>query len=195
MDGIITVNDFLYKFFDLEALTPDYSNWKPEILNGNEPRYYRLLQILAILKYIGIESVEEFVSGKFIEKKDDEFCEKLKEDALSYMKTTRFHRVKAEQFESNQLPRVFERFLEYRAAINKVIYFNGGVLEASGFYLWGVLNTEEATEYLKITKEHIDNLLIRFIDPEKEINIPIEILVLTYGYPDVNLDSIDMRWE
>jgi len=48
--------DLIDKFVEFHSLCPDHRNWDEESLKGNDPRYYRFLQVDAIRKAFGIES-------------------------------------------------------------------------------------------------------------------------------------------
>lgn len=188
---IITGNDFINKFFDLQSIEPDYKNWTAEILKCNEPRYYRLLQIQSLLKYFGIMSVNEFVTGEFISKKSDEFCNAFLNSAKMYL---RIEKPDNTAFYRQIMPVSFRKIFNYREMLNNLLYHQSGVLEASGLYFWTYKKIFVANLGLQNITEDINTALFSFIDYTNDLQIPISELKEYYGYLDVDLNMIDAQY-
>lgn len=188
---LITGNEFINKFFDLKSLESNYDEWTVEGLKGNDPRYYRLLQIISILKYLNIDSVDDFVTGKFFNKKDKTYYQCIFKSAHTYLSSKHPHIRDGFDLNSNGVTHAFITILEYREKLNSLLYHQSGVLEASGMNLWAYESVSDANIYLDYSVKYINKLLTQFINPTNEIRIPINELVVNFGYPNVNLWSID----
>lgn len=191
MTKVITANDFFKKLFELKILESDYASWKISKQRSNEPRYYRLLQITAILKYLDIQSVQDFVSGKFLLKKDKVYYDNFLSEVRKYLKL-KYRKDINLKFRKSELREAFNSLMNYREIIQHLADYQSGVMEASGIYLWTYGKISDANSYLKSTINYTNKLLSRFINPRKEISIKVEELVKKYKYPDVDLKSIDM---
>lgn len=193
---IITGEDFIYKFFDLKSLEPDYTKWTADELKCNEPRYYRLLQIQAMLRYLGIESVNEFISGNFTTKKSKEYYEIFLKSAKLYLYSLSQYSYTNHDFtlDNHSMPRAFKEILDYRDKLNHLIYHQSGLMEASGLYLWTYKKIEEANFYLDRNIKHVNRILLNFIDCTKEIRMPLYELKESFGYLDVNLKMVDAQY-
>lgn len=185
---IITGNDFINKFFDLQSLEPDYKNWTAGKLKGNEPRYYRLLQIQALLKYYGIASVNEFVTGDFINKKSDEFCEAFLNSAKAYLRIEQPYNT---AFYRQIMPVSFREIFNYREKLNNLLYHQSGVMAASGLYYWTYKKIFVANLGVQNITEDINAALFSFVDYTNDLKIPISELKENFGYLDVDLDMVD----
>lgn len=192
MRKVITANDFFNKFFELKSLESDYSDWTISKQKSNEPRYYRLLQITAIIKYLGIGSVQKFVSGKFLLKRDNAYYDNFLSGVRKYLKL-KYHRDIDFSFKKSDLCYAFNSLMNYREMLNQLVDHQSGVLEASEIYLWTYARISDANSYLMKSINYINDLLAQFINPRKKINIKIEVLIKKYKYPDVDLNSIDME--
>ena len=67
------------------------------------------------------------------------------------------------------------------------------MLEASGLYLFQVLSVESMNGKIRRHLPIIDDLLTELISPTHS-TVPLAVLVEKYGYPDADLDEIDMDW-
>lgn len=190
---VITGDDIIYKFFDLKSLEPDYAKWTEEELKGNDPRYYRLLQIEAMLRYLGIKNVNEFVTGNFTLKRSEEYYETFLKSAQMYLRSLSEYRNRRHDFklDNHSLPRAFKQILDYRDKLNELIYHQAGVLEASGLYLWTYEKINEANFYLERNIIHVNGILLKFLDCTKTIRMPLDELKQNYGYLDINLGMVD----
>ncbi|MFZ4589386.1 MAG: hypothetical protein ACOYN6_00180 [Ignavibacteria bacterium] len=190
---VITGNDFIYKFFDLKTLEPDYKKWTADELKGNDSRYYRLLQIEAMLKYLGIESVTDFITGNFTLKRSEEYYDTFLKSAQRYLRSLSQYRQRNQDFklDNHSLPKAFTEILDYRDKLNKLIYHQSGVMEASGLYLWTYEQINEANFYLERNIIHVNRLLLNFLDCTKVIRMPLGELKENYGYLDINLGMVD----
>jgi hypothetical protein len=89
---------------------------------------------------------------------------------------------------------MFNDLLRFRQEIYQVAYPNAGMLE--GFSV-GLLYSHHLQHNLKsLVKnnlEEIDNTLWTILDPERR-DLDKKLVVEKYGYPDVDLDKIDLEW-
>jgi hypothetical protein len=55
------------KLIELLTLVPDTKDWQEETLKGEPAKYYRLLQLKGMVKAFHIDSIDDLMSGNFIE--------------------------------------------------------------------------------------------------------------------------------
>jgi len=62
------------KLIELLTLVPDTKDWQEDALKSEPAKYYRLLQLKGMVKAFHIDSIDDLMSGKFIERnKTDEY--------------------------------------------------------------------------------------------------------------------------
>jgi hypothetical protein len=97
------------------------------------------------------------------------------------------------EYAFTHVQRLWTRVLDFRRAAEQVIDFNGGVLEASGWYFCGINLTESVGRALGEQLGEIDTVLSSLLDPERRV-LPRTELVRRHGFPDVDLLDVDADW-
>jgi hypothetical protein len=188
-DPLLGSHDLLRNYLDLKALAPDLSQWTEEQLQANPPRLVRLKRLLALFSAFGIPlDPEGFAHGRFFEGRPSShgLYEKLWND----MPTP--HRRSPERW-PGELQDCFEHLLRYRERLRAVLEFNDGVMEASGLTLYAVKKSDDFNLIIQKHLPQIDDLLVLMISPEGTTFRRSE-LTAGFGYPDADLDEIDLRW-
>jgi len=83
--------------------------------------------------------------------------------------------------------------LDYRGRIHEVLAFPRSILAGSG---WIEVACNQMQDLNRVIDEHlplVEDLLAALISPEGR-RFELQELVRDYGYPDVDLDGIDLDW-
>ncbi len=215
----MTAKDLLYKILDYNYLwtRADLINDKPSVIRrqqieslldafGLSKKYVNpLVQIKYSIvgkkeessrakKLNKLTNIEYLQRGEFLHDRPYEDNQELSDRAIMKIK---------ELYESNPEERkkrpvdigwMFNSLLNFRQEIYKVAYPSGGMLE--GFSIGLIYSQYLQSELKKLIKgnlEEIDNTLWLILDP-KQRDINIDELKNKYGYPDVDLEKIDLDW-
>ncbi|OJJ20079.1 hypothetical protein BKI52_16535 [marine bacterium AO1-C] len=194
--------DFLTLFFEFKGMVPKPSEWGLESLTGNEPRYYRLMQLQALMRAfdLGEDLFGDFQNRLFLEKRSHDDFEDLFADIEQYALENEFERKKLS--DSPELIRkqtfvemIFQTYLNFSWQVRTLLSFNSGWLETGSISSrYTIHKTHELLKSIDITKlEAIDHILCSIIDPQQRTYTKSE-LIRNYGFPDVDLDDIDMEY-
>ena len=194
--------DFLTLFFEFKGMVPKPSEWGLERLAGNEPRYYRLMQLQALMKAfdLGEDLFGDFQNRLFLEKRSHDDFEILFADIEKYALEDEFERRKLgdspEQIRKQTfVEMIFQTFLNFSWQVRTLLGFNSGWLETGSISSrYTIHKTHELLKSIDITKlAAIDHILCSIIDPQQRTYTKSE-LIKHYGFPDVDLDDIDMEY-
>ena len=117
MNTYITAKNLLMLFLELKSLSPVINEWTEEELKSNPPRYYRMLQLKALIKAYNIESFEDFMNGSFIEKNVVEYYNVVFQKAKRELRTDKYDDMDTSHRSSTGVKSLFEMLLEYRCDI------------------------------------------------------------------------------
>lgn len=185
---LITARALLLRFLELRNLSPDLSDWTEKRLSDNPPRIFRLRQLAAMFNAFDLPwNPQLFIEGGFISPEQKRYADALSKLAEEMPEMSR------KLAESDQLPDFFRILFDYRSRVDDVLYFPGGVLEASGLYLHAYSKAGELNKIIHDNVNIIDDALVALISPEAA-TFTVENLVQDYGYPDVDLSEIDADW-
>jgi len=93
----------------------------------------------------------------------------------------------------HQLPAFFAILFDYRTRVDNILSFSGGVMEASGLYLYARRKAAELNRSIEGHVAVIEDTLAALISPEAAA-FSVEQLVRDFGYPDADLSAIDEEW-
>ena len=128
-----------------------------------------------------------FTKGGFIDPKDPRYA------SVHSKLTSELHPAVRERAVNRQLPYFFEMLFEYRKRVEDVLRAHSGVLSASGLYRLALRKSETLNRVIADNLGVIEDVLVELISPEGR-EFTVAHLAKEYGYPDVELWSIDADW-
>jgi len=214
----MTSLNLLHKVIELLAYNKsDEDFYSPENLKDNPPKYYRLLQIEALLEALNITQkdikpsllekgfsliskkkhkpqpspLSSFIKGEFLFDREES---PAITDLIKRIKNNAGKVSKGLSEKEVTLPWLFNDLLNYRIDIERFAQKPQGFIEGFNIALYyGHRFQAEIAETLQTKITEIDNLLALLIDPLNQ-DINIEILIKDYNYPDVDLKELDLAW-
>ena len=187
--------DLLRQYLELRRYTPDHRNWNEQALEQNPPRLIRLQRLKALFHAFGIAfDPPSFQEGGFIDSEAPIYEAFLERARLWFLKERSEGRLPVMiKATASYLRPVFEMLLKYRIMLDEPLSFNDGILEASDLYWFGILKIDEMNGLIRKRLAIIDDLLVELISPTRQ-TFTRKQLVNEHGYPDVDLDEIDLDW-
>ncbi len=186
MEKIITANNILETFFKLLSLSPEVDKWSEEEFKDNEPRLYRYLQLISLLKAFNIPlNIQSFINGDFIDSEDQKY-----KKTMMYMGEN--SKPPCCMMNGKYLQRAFTRMLDYRMKVNDLINYNAGVYLASGEYKYACMKINGLNRVIKDNLSEYDKILLSIISPEQQ-TYTIDDMTQNFDYPDVDFDEIDWK--
>jgi hypothetical protein len=192
MNGTETIDArrLLSLFLGLRGLAPDLNAWSEEQFANNPPRLLRLRQLMGLFKAFRIPwDPVGFSQGRFIDRKKSHHPGLI---AVLSLEMTELG-ISNHEIHAHSLAGGFRLLLDYRTRVGSVLDFWGGVMEASGAYLYAYKKGRELNETLERTVGSIDDALARFISPDGK-SFTIRELVDRFGYPEDDLSDVDEDW-
>ncbi len=209
---IWTTKDLLEKVLEFRAMTPNSDEWNEKSLKYNEPRLIRFKRINSLFKAFELkhpkggktkfwnllsdnsknkelsrDEITDFLEGNFINTRESVVypnSQKLIEKEKAFESDT---------FKNRDIYQFYRHLMKYRIKIESVLDYNSGVLEASSLGFRSAISlTNELNKELITKVEKIDQILFEIINPKK-MEFSEEILVKEYGFPQDDLDSIDIE--
>ena len=183
----------LEDYLELKSLVPNIENWKEDLLLSNPPRYYRLLRIKACMLSLNIEAEDfrQFASGRWFRNARPELIENieqvLKEPfCLDYEKYLEEDKVFSGRY-------MFSMLLQLREALYKFPSIRSGILAASGHFLTPIFMIEHLQKKTLSEQLALDEAIQLMLNPN-EIRFNENQLIKSFGFPDVNIQNIDLEW-
>ena len=183
-------------FIELNTLSRDYKAWTHEKLNLNPPRYYRLLRMEACLRALGIsfKSWDHFSKGVLIydakhENLQKRIFEKVKENVQEKYKEI-FETMSYLEFDCEYY---FFMFLSMRKSFFEFNTLQSCVLSTSDSYCMPLILLDDIIVGFEDYIHHLEILLAYFLNPEMT-EIPLDLMVSEFGFPNVDLEKIDWEW-
>jgi len=188
---IITSRNLLYGFLDLKSMAPNPTVWSEENFSDNPPRLIRLRRLIALFRAYNIPwNLASFISGHFIDIESMRYADlldRITTDMQDYIKHD-------SDTELMDIESGFATLLEYRQTVDRLLTFFSGHLSWA-FGLGGIIQYR-AVEFNKIIRNNVDildDLICYFISPEGS-SFSLEDMIHEHGYPDADLDEIDLDW-
>jgi len=189
MQDYVTTKDILRIFLELLSLSENIDEWSEENFEDNEPRLLRFQQLMALLKAFNIPTdIHSFVNGSFINGLDKRY-DKIRE----YMMRNNHTKYTVGNILGDDIDLAFAYMLEYRIKLNKALTHNQQILLASHSMRYAYFQVSFMDRAIKENLEEYDKFLAWIISPENE-NIPMEKMVESFGYPDVDMSEIDFEY-
>jgi hypothetical protein len=171
-------------------MTPNYDKWTEESLSDNPPRLIRLRQLTAMFQAFGIPwDPRSFVRGTFIQPDLHPYhpllsrlSAELENGLMNYDWT-----------DHKMLRRFFEILFRYRIHVESILSYPDGMLMASGLIRVVYDKICELSGIVENNIDTIDGILTAVISP-KMAAFSIGQMIRDYGYPDDNLEEIDITW-
>jgi hypothetical protein len=183
----------LEDYLELKSLVPNIENWKEDLLLSNPPRYYRLLRIKACMLSLTIEAEDfrQFASGRWFRNASPELIDTieqvLKETyCLDYQKYLDEDKVFSGRY-------MFSMLLQLREVLYKLTSIRSGILAASGHFLTPIFMIEHLQQKTLSEQLALDEVIQLMLNPN-EIRFNYSQMTKSYGFPDVNIQDIDLEW-
>lgn len=137
------------------------------------------------------ESIDYLLTGKFLlerpREKNGEIADRMATTLrLAYPQTS------FERTNESDITWLFNDLMNFRTEVYKIAYI-GGVDESSPGLLYSQYLQRNLQEVIRKNLDEIDETLWIILDPEKRV-LDKKVLVDNYGYPDEDLDEIDLEW-
>lgn len=185
--------DLLRQFVELRDYSPDLESWSDESFAANPPRLYRLGRLRALFAAYQIDwDPAGFAKGAFIESADERYADVARQMEVLLV-TVALEPGSLSASGATQRQLCFEMLLRYRERVEKVLVFPDRILAASG---WFALASHQMQELNRVIDEHlllVEEILAALLSPEGRRFELLE-MVRDYGYPDVDLEEIDIDW-
>lgn len=183
----------LEDYLELKSLLPNIENWKEDILLSNPPRYYRLLRIKACMLSLNIESEDfhQFASGRWCRNASQELIENIE-----LILTEPFQLKYEEYLEDDKVfsgKYLFSMLLQLREALYKFPSIRSGILAVSGHFLTPIFMIEHLQQKTLSEQLALDEAIQLMLNPN-EIRFNENQMIKSYGFPDVNIQDIDLEW-
>lgn len=183
----------LEDYLELKSLVPNIENWKEDLLLSNPPRYYRLLRIKACMFSLTIEAEDfrQFASGRWFRNASPEIIDTieqvLKETyCLDYQKYLDEDKVFSGRY-------MFSMLLQLREALYKLTSIRSSILAASGHFLTPIFMIEHLQQKTLSEQLALDEAIQLMLNPN-EIRFNYNQMITSFGFPDVNIQDIDLEW-
>jgi len=196
----LTSKDFLNKYFEFKGMVPDVDDWNLKKLKYNEPRYYRLKELNSLMKAfeLGGDLLNDLKNKEFLKNREESVFEPIYQDIEKYasdskIEKDRFGEEEKQRMRKQGISMIFQEFMRFIEEIRKTLGFNSCWLESGSISSRYIINktsrllkTVDQTELKKI-----EELICKVIDPYDK-RISLSELIDKFGYPDVDLQAIDM---
>ncbi|GAB5418059.1 MAG: hypothetical protein Crog4KO_31390 [Crocinitomicaceae bacterium] len=195
-----SIKDFLALFREFKAMVPDSSNWQLNQLKSNESGYYRLKQLLSLMKAfnLGSDLLSDVHRRGFLKHRTEADFAPLISDMKSYLVRSK-KGIQCSNTEFKNMPyafydRLLHHFFQFSEEMRNLIRINDDWLEADSVTShYSIFKTEEVLKSIDLKAlEEIENLLHKIMDPHQQV-FSKSMLIEQFDFPDVDLEQIDMK--
>ncbi|MEO1416068.1 MAG: hypothetical protein AAFW00_12580 [Bacteroidota bacterium] len=195
--------DFLRKFQEFKRMVPDHENWKARKLIFNEPRYYRLKQLLSMMKAfdLGEDLYEDIEQKRFLKRRRKEDFDGLLEDLEKYIETRDWEKKqyvmeKRRVHAMSRFPMIIGHFMRYSEQARTLLAFHQDWMEASSVEArYTIFKTADITASIDQSKlKELETIICKVLDPQERVFTKFE-LNQAYEYPDVDLQALDQAYK
>ncbi|HPN30759.1 MAG TPA: hypothetical protein PKY81_07365 [bacterium] len=190
--------DFIHIFHKFIDLVPDKNDWNESALMNNKPRYYLYKQVKSLLSAFELGEITEFENGNFILKQNEADFEKSN---LRFVLTNSLledfnipkdkYLLESQIYDKNSLLLLFKHLWEYRKIIEKLLRFNDGYIQTSGFETFACEIVDRYNSKVKEELKLIEDILSLIISPDKK-NFTEKDLIEKYNFPIKDFEDIDL---
>jgi len=203
---VYTAIDLFEKVIDFIAMTPNSADWNNDVLKANPPRYIKFQQIEILMKVFLVQeneniissetkqksiSIQSFLAGNFIKLKAIKEYSKAIKFINVYVdnNSNKFHL--SNQIHLKELVFIFQRLLEFKKLLNKILCFNSGYLLADSISdIFTIELCNSISNKLHKESVDIDKILELIINP-KGLSFTKKELISKFNYPSDNIIEID----
>gem|GEM_PF-1513877 len=194
----ITAIVFLDKLQSFAASKQDKLNWTLAKQKQHPPSYVKLQQLDSLLKVFTPEIYQKdnfphcfdaVLTGKFLMSRDLNIYSGIFSEMDAEIAAQPYIPEKHGEWDEFYLRHNFTDLLQFRNSVEMVRSHNSGIAEISYHYLYSVAVSEEFIRQMNLKK--VDDFLWKVIDPQQRI-FSKEQLVADYGYPDDDLDELEL---
>ena len=184
--------ELLDTFLDLYTYDQKISSWSLDSFEEGTPRFYRLQIIDSLMKALELNcSYSQFSNGEFVTiihyKKWADFKKSI-ENIIPEVKKSMPPSMTMDAFAIGML---FRTLMRYRMHAARLLSSNNGIYAASGeFRIFLELMNEPNRKLIEELKK-IDAVLLFCINPT-DIYYTKEELINNFGFPDVNINEVDV---
>ncbi len=200
----LRANDLVDKIIEFQALTPERLQWSEHKLKDNPPRLYLFQQIKALLKILFKNqdlSIEQFINGDFIQKNELNTFDSLNKNIIEnydYKESDHYERAvkNFNRFKSNSdIKKIFAFHFKFILELENLSNFNTGMIGSgrlTNHYAYSMIR--DVTN--SIDQEKINNIRneINYIIDKDQRTFSMLELVENYGYPDLDLEDVNLDW-
>jgi len=189
---VITAVDFLHMYLEFNTMTSAKKDWTKPKLAKSPPWLNRLLRLEALIKAFGLRTkLVDFHKGHWIDFENSAYDVFLDAAGAEILENP------VEQWDTKQdrhrLQRVFELLLQYRINLEKSLDPGGVVLCRDGAGLYADRKISALDAIIEQNLFLVEEPLATIISPENR-SFQVTNLAREYGYPDVDLDELDLDW-
>lgn len=191
-----TARDFLRAACEFERMTPDRGSWSEGLLASNPPRLVRLQRLHALAKAFDVHpGFETLWSGDFVAQRPFERYAPFRQRVLSDCEKQfpEVLRTARAPLSVHDIESIYQRLFQFLAQhAYPMLDVNGGVLEASGFYLYPLRRVGLVLAGIPELLQPIEELVGLVVEPEGRSFSERELA--RHGWPKVDLDELDSDW-
>lgn len=191
---------FLEKLQSFISENRDEASWTLAKQKQHPPSYVKLKQLDSLLKLFTPEVYEKdnfplcfdaVLNGKFLISRDLSTYSEIFAGMDAEIASQPYIPEKHGEWDEFSLRHNFTDLLRFRNSIEMLRSHNSGIAEISYHYLYSVAVSEEFIRQLNLKKT--DDFLWKVIDPAQRI-FTKDQLVADHGYPDDDLDELELDW-
>lgn len=191
----ISAQDLVETLIELNGMISEQEKQNPKLFENNPPYHMRYKQIMAIQAALGMdETLRSLTKGDFINKRKIEFYSSLKEE-LEIQKIIRRYGSKKIELNAKNLfdsaEFTYQKLIDYRIKLNECVELYAKSMVGNPLYLMPFEIIGKVNSKIEKEIEIIDRKLAYFIDPQKQ-SFGIDFLVETFGYPNVDIEMVDL---
>lgn len=181
-------------FLDLYTYDTKIHEWSFEKFENYPSRSHRLQIITALMKALDINcSYSQFIEGKFITNVQYEKWADFKKSIENILPQVKESIPPGMQMDAFAIGMLFRTLMRYRLYAQQLLASNDGIYLASGEFRTFLDLMSEPNRKLIEELKKIDTVLLFCINPTA-ISYTKEELIANFGFPDVNINEVDVDW-
>lgn len=192
----ITSYNFLDRYLIFKRMVPNVHDWQLSSLEANPPRYYRLKELLALMKAfnLGSDLYKDFHCHSFLENRTKKDLEPVLDDINKYAYEIEHKQdISENEYLEEDIEFIFEYFIKFIDEARRLLSFNSGWIIAGSISARYIIHkTENAIKAINQPElREIERVVCKIIDPDEK-TFPLAELIEKYDYTNVNLKTIDL---
>ena len=188
----IMEKQLLDTFLDLYTYEKEIESWSLDSFEEKTPRYYRLQIINSLMKALEINcSYTQFSHGKFISDVQYKKWGDFKKRNENMLPQDLGNIPKSMQMDAFAIGMLFRTLMRYRLYAHQLLASNDGIYSTSGEFRTFLELMNAPNQKLIEELKKIDAVLLFCINPTG-ISYTKEELIDNFGFPDVNINQVDL---